>query len=85
MTDHDDCDDDDWDHHTFPDSLQELPGTYITNPDSSFHHDNQVGEKPQLLYQSSQRSNETLWNDVKQNPWHYLLLYVSNFCLMFAC
>jgi hypothetical protein len=63
--------------------MDELPGTYITNPDSSFHY-NMADDKPQLLYNSSERSKATLWDKIKQDEWHYLSLYVSNFCLMFA-
>jgi hypothetical protein len=57
----------------------ELLGTYITNPDSSFNHDGVTVDTPHLLYQSSERSKESLWNDIKKNEWHYLTLYVSNF------
>ena len=75
-----------WDHSLPPSSsLGELPGMYITNPDSSFHHGDISEDKPQLLYQTSQRSAKTLWNHIKEDPWYYLTLYVSHFCLMFAC
>jgi hypothetical protein len=57
----------------------DLPGTYITNPDSSFRYENASEDRPQLLYQSSERSNRSLWDDIKKNEWHYLLMYVSNF------
>lgn len=50
-------------------NLGELPGTYITNPE----------DKPQILYQSSKRSQVTLWDNIKRNEWHYLSLFVSNF------
>jgi hypothetical protein len=72
--------DDVWDDSPPPSSNQgELPGTYIANPDSSFRHENVPEDKPQLLYRSSERSQETLWNNIKMNEWHYLSLYVSNF------
>ena len=77
MTNDDDDDDDVWDHTPPSLTLGELPGTYITNPDFSFRHDKLSEDQPKLLYQSSERSVETLWNDIKGNAWHYLSLYVS--------
>ena len=56
-----------------------LAGTYITNPDSSFRHGDVQEDKPQLLYQSFERAKMTLWDDIKNNEWHYLTMYVSNF------
>ena len=57
-----------------------LLGTYIANPDSSFRRED-AEDKPQLLYESSDRLKESMWEDIKNNGWHYLSepLYVSNF------
>ena len=72
--------DDVWNDSLPPSSDQgELPGTYIANLDFSFPHGNVPEDQPHLLYRSSERSDESLWDDIKKNAWHYLSLYVSNF------
>jgi hypothetical protein len=76
-------DEDVWDDNLPPSSSQGAPrflnGTYIANPDSSFFLDNISVNKPQLLYQSSERLKVTMWNEIKENEFYYLTLYVSNF------
>jgi hypothetical protein len=62
-----------------PSTWGELPGTYVANPDSSFSNPKLAEDKPHILYRSSERSQETMWNNIKVNEWYYLSLYVSNF------
>lgn len=65
-----------WDDNLPSSCGGQLPGLYITNPDSSFEFPNASVDKPQLLYQSSKRSELTLWNHIKENSLYYLTMYV---------
>ena len=57
-----------------------LHGMYIANPDFSSRRED-ADDKPQLLYRSSERLKESMWDAIKENAWHYLSksLYVSNY------